>query len=303
MLECRLFHRVAGIFLLIIFLPFGVLGAKPQPLASPRAVFKFQDNLSIEELDTGIYRVIHAWPWPSNSLVVLMSDSTLLLVDTPYTPEGTQRLLLWAKTQFKVSGIKAIVTHYHIDRMGGVPALLEEGIPVYGSNETAQLIEEKGNDSVRKMADWVKEPAIRETYRHLWMEPPSILFPQEKGLLLGFGKETVEVYYPGPGHTPDNLVVWFSDRKLLFGGCLINRSDKMGNLTEADLDSWEKSIQTLMKRYKPQWVIPGHGGESFHFSSQLLPHTLKVVRDTIKLQPEKSNPSQGQKGPESESRQ
>jgi metallo-beta-lactamase class B len=68
-----------------------------------------------------------------------MEDSTLLLIDTPYTPEATEKLLMWAKTRFHPARYCAIVTHYHIDRMGGISALMERGIPVYGSKETAQL--------------------------------------------------------------------------------------------------------------------------------------------------------------------
>ena len=31
----------------------------------------------------------------------------------------------------------------------------------------------------------------------------------------------MEVFYPGPGHAPDNVVVWVGRERLLFGGCLL----------------------------------------------------------------------------------
>ena len=49
-----------------------------------------------------------------------------------------------------------------------------------------------------------------------------------------------EVFYPGAGHTQDNLVVWIPEAKLLFGGCLIKeeRARHIGNVTDADLQGW-----------------------------------------------------------------
>jgi metallo-beta-lactamase class B len=32
---------------------------------------------------------------------------------------------------------------------------------------------------------------------------------------------TLQAYYPGAGHTRDNIVVWVPQDKVLFGGCLI----------------------------------------------------------------------------------
>ena len=38
----------------------------------------------------------------------------------------------------------------------------------------------------------------------------------------GWDEETLrEPFYPGPGHTEDNIVVYFRKRNLLFGGCLL----------------------------------------------------------------------------------
>jgi hypothetical protein len=43
-----------------------------------------------------------------------------------------------------------------------------------------------------------------------------------------------------------------------------------------------KIVSGINEKIKPQLVIPGHGGERFHFSAELLPNTLKVVKETIK---------------------
>src|SRR4030095_7202882 len=66
----------------------------------------------------------------------------------------------------------------------------------------------------------------------------------EKGLVpLG----PVELYYPGAGHTRDNITVWHQETRTLFGGCLLRATtDKsIGNRPDADMTAYPGTIEQL----------------------------------------------------------
>ena len=42
------------------------------------------------------------------------------------------------------------------------------------------------------------------------------------------GTYSIEAFYPGPGHSPDNIVVWIPEARVLFGGCLVKSAGAKG---------------------------------------------------------------------------
>jgi len=87
----------------------------------------------------------------------------------------------------------------------------------------------------------------------------------------------METYYPGPGHTSDNIVIWFKDDQILYGGCLIKSTESktLGNLSDANVFSWKKSLKNIDKKYpKPTIIIPGHQDWNS-------PHSLKYTMSLL----------------------
>ena len=104
---------------------------------------------------------------------------------------------------------------------------------------------------------------------------PQVTFPNS-GVSLGDG--LIEIYFPGAGHTKDNLVVWLPAAKLLFGGCLVRSlADKnLGYLGEASVDEWEHSVKRLIAAYPEAiTVIPGHGQRG---GFELLAYTQQLAK-------------------------
>lgn len=233
-------------------------------------------TLSLKSIAPGVYVVSHSFPWQSNSLVVATGDSEVLMVDTPYTPEATEKLLAWIEKRFAPKKITAVVTHYHIDRMGGTEALLAHSIPVYGSDHTVRLLNERGERTRTEMLGWISDPVVKAAIRTTPLSSPDHIFPESDGLVLKSGEETVEISYPGPGHTPDNLVVYLRKAKVLFAGCVIIGQEKLGNVAEADTASWLTAMGKLAK-FDATFVVPGHGGEQYHYSPELIEHTKKLL--------------------------
>jgi metallo-beta-lactamase class B len=194
----------------------------------------------------------------SNGLIVPIQGG-VLLVDTPWTNDQTERLLAHAGARIGAV-TEALVTHSHPDRMGGIATLLRHHIPTRSLDLT--VAKAFGN------AGGVPEPlfaAAQEVFRD----------PR------GF-----EVYYPGPGHTVDNTVVWFPRARLLHGGCLVKSEDTgdLGYVAEADLTAWPSSIAKLKARYKQIAIlVPGHGKVG---GPAALDRTLELLRRASPTSPD-----------------
>jgi metallo-beta-lactamase class B len=95
------------------------------------------------------------------------------------------------------------------------------------------------------------------------------------------GQYCFDAYYPGEGHTKDNIVIWFEKEKILYGGCLVKsvENDDIGFIGDANLTAWPKTMENLINKYhQPAYVIPGHFGWA---DNKSLEHTLLVVKNKL----------------------
>ena len=187
---------------------------------------------------------------PSNGLIALTSNG-VILVDTPWNDEQTEELLMMVSDIFKKDIKVAIITHAHEDRIGGINTLMKYDIDVRSTGRTALEAEKSG---------------LLKPQPSLDLEPAFTIDDTE-----------VEVFYPGEGHTADNVTVWFPQDSVLFGGCLIKALDSqdIGNVEDANLEEWPSSVLNVMDRYAHSVIIvPGHG---IWGDSDLLGITLELV--------------------------
>jgi metallo-beta-lactamase class B len=190
-------------------------------------------------------------PFPSNGLYLLTSEGAVI-IDTPWDTSQFQPLLDSIEKKHHRKPVLCIATHYHDDRTAGLEYFRSKGIKTYTSTQTAKLCK-KHNE---------KQPE----------------FTFAKDTVFTVGGYKIETLYPGKGHTKDNIVVWFAKDKILYGGCFIKscESKGLGNLADADVKAWPKSIEKVMAKFpNPQFVIPGHQGWSDNNSLQ---YTLKLLR-------------------------
>ncbi len=196
-------------------------------------------------------RTINGVPTPSNGLVVKTRSAGLILVDTAWDDEQTRELLRAARRQIGSDVRLALITHAHDDRIGGIRALRAERIRVVSTSLTGKLAGAQGLPA--------PEPA------------------RQNPATFTIDATTIEFYFPGPGHSPDNAVVWVPGARVLFGGCLVKAMDATtkGNIADADLRAWPESVRTVMRRYPmAAIVVPGHGRWG---GRELLEHTIDVV--------------------------
>ena len=154
-------------------------------------------------------------------------------MDTAWDEPQTEKLLIWAEKTLGRPVTCAVVTHSHADRMGGIGALAQRGLKAEAVDLTVARAGGEGLRTLFKATDGLhRDPR-------------------------GF-----EAFYPGPGHTVDNIVVWLPAQHVLFGGCLVKAegAEDLGFVGDADLASWPGSIAAVRERYPDtRVVVPGHG--------------------------------------------
>ena len=238
-------------------------------------------DLKVTRLSDRVWVVTHSFPWESNSLIVKASDKELVLIDTPYTNESTEQVLQFISKEIKPKNVTALLTGFHVDNLGGTGCLLQHHIPVYGSDRTCQLLDERSAQTQKLMLTWLQKPEqekYRKVYAEMKFEKPDHVFAIEKGLFLKKGKLSFEVYFPGESHSPDNLTVYIKELNLLFGGCMIKSIDSpnLGFTGDATLNEWPVSVQKVQDKYPDvKWVIPHHGNWG---DASLLQHTLSLFK-------------------------
>jgi metallo-beta-lactamase class B len=185
---------------------------------------------------------------PANGLLV-ERDRDAVLIDTGWTPRQTSAIMSWSAARGKPVAA-ALVTHFHADRLGGISALEAASVPVSGNPLTVGLAMEHGND------------------------PPDPLVgvdaaPQRFA-------DVGEAFFPGAGHTRDNLTFALPQSGIVFGGCLVRTiaAPSLGNLDDAVLADWYASLRAVQMRYRNATVVvPGHG----KIGGDPIGHTLNLL--------------------------
>lgn len=211
------------------------------------------ENLAVSEIGPGVW-VHTSWHefasgarFPANGLIVRDGDG-LVLVDTAWGRERTAELLDWMDSELGLPVTLAIVTHFHDDSMGGTPVLAERGIRFVSGELTRELGGAAEASPPESVGDLVPGEAVRIA--------------------------SVEIFYPGSGHSRDNLVVYVPGEKVLFGTCAVRHPDfpGQGNTADADLEGWPVAIGRVRERYpEVEIVVPGHGSPG---DASLLSHII-----------------------------
>ena len=188
---------------------------------------------------------------PCNGMVVRNSNEVVVF-DTPTNNKSADELIKFIKQKLH-SKINAVIpTHFHDDCLGGLESFHQSKIPSFGNFSTIEFA--KASNAVTPQNSFIDS------------------------LKLNIGNTYAIVKYFGQGHTKDNVVGYFPNDNILFGGCLIKELDATkGYLGDANVEEWANTVEKIKQQYPHvKMVIPGHGEVG---GKDLLDYTIKLFKN------------------------
>nr|WP_243403196.1 BlaB/IND/MUS family subclass B1 metallo-beta-lactamase [Sphingobacterium haloxyli] len=215
--------------------------------AKPLVIEKINDKLYLYTT----YQEYEGTKVSANALYLLTQKGAILF-DTPWDATQYQPLLDSIQEKHGMPVIGVYATHWHEDRAGGFGYYNKVGIPTYATTRTNALLRANG-----------KPLATRKI---------------EEGKTYSIGGESFVFDFFGPGHSLDNVVVWFPKYKILDGGCFIKSADakKLGFTGDGDVKAWKPAMARLLAHYPEiNLVIPGH--DDWKVSQKHIDNTFKLL--------------------------
>lgn len=188
---------------------------------------------------------------PANGMYLVTSNGVVLF-DTPWDTTQFQPLLDSIKLKHHQPVTVCFATHWHSDKTAGLEYYRQQGIKTY----TTTLTDELSKKNNKKRAE----------------------FLMQQDTVFAIGQYSFETYYPGAGHTQDNIVIWFEKERILYGGCLIKGvdDDTLGYLGDADTNAYATTLQNVQKKcQQPKIIIIAHSDWKNRRSLQ---HSIKMAK-------------------------
>lgn len=192
---------------------------------------------------------------PANGMYLLTNKGAVMF-DTPWDTTQFQPLLDSIRSKHHTNVILCFATHWHSDKTAGLEYYRQQGIKTY----TTVLTDELSKKNNKKRAEFLM--------------PGDTVFHT--------GQYSFEVYYPGEGHTADNIVIWFKKEKILYGGCLIKGVDdeNLGYLGDANVMEYETTLKKVQAKCKnPRFIIIAHSDWS---NINSLKHSIEMAEELKK---------------------
>ncbi len=190
----------------------------------------------------------------SNAGFVVTSDGVVVF-DALGTP-ALGRAMVAAIAKVTPQPIRrVIVSHYHADHIYGLMALKAAGAEVWAHRKAqaylasplaAERLEQRRND----LFPWVDKDTVIVT-PDLWLDGDTSF---------RMGGLTFRLLWSGGAHSPEDLMMYVVEDKLLFAGDLIF-AGRVPFVGSADSAGWLKAMDKMIA-LSPERVIPGHGPAS-----------------------------------------
>lgn len=248
--------------------------------------------------------VYQAFGFAASNVYMLIGDDGVVIVDTTETTAAAGNVLAEFRKITDLPIKMIILTHSHRDHVSGASVFAEGGTPEIlasaASSEDALIGDTTHPRAVKAMQMRTKRQfGIGLSYpdeiigigigpgdRPLQGMGAGIMEPTRE---IGAAGETINIcglelqLVMAPGETPDHMVVWYADKKLLISGDNFYRS--FPNLyairgTEyREFDTWAETLDLLMS-FEPEILGPGH--TKALFGAETIRASLTDYHDAIR---------------------
>ncbi|HKU84881.1 MAG TPA: MBL fold metallo-hydrolase [Casimicrobiaceae bacterium] len=198
----------------------------------------------------------------SNAGFVVTGEGVVVF-DALGTPALGRALVAAIRTVTPAPIRRVIVSHYHADHVYGLQPLKAAGAEIcaYRAGEayfTSGLAEERLAQRRADLFPWVDE-TTHVVHPDLWLDGDTDF---------RLGGLTFRLVWSGGGHSPEDLMMYIVEDRLLFAGDLIfaGRIPFVGN---GDSKGWLAATQKMLA-LSPSVVVPGHGPASHDVARDLV---------------------------------
>ena len=201
------------------------------------------------------YNIYEEGKVQANGLYVVTNDGVVMF-DTPWDTTQFQPLLDSIKLKHNKNVVMCFATHWHSDKTAGLEYYRQLGIKTY----TTILTDELSKKNNKKRAEYL----------------------MANDTVFNVGQYSFETYFPGQGHTEDNIVIWFNNEKILYGGCLIKGADdeNLGYLGDGNVVAYSSTLKRVQKKFRtPKFIIVAHSDWNNIHS---LKHSIKMANELKK---------------------
>jgi len=183
----------------------------------------------------------------------VVTDSGVLVIDALASPEEGRRLLRTVAGVTRQPVRWLVLTHHHPDHHFGAIAFTRAGARVIAHPERATLASENGDSAF--VAAWTGVVGERAMRGFAFADAPDV--PVTRDTTLRIGGREVALIYPGPAHTPGDLLVWLPAERILFAGDLL--IEDAGTIV---VDGSSRDLLAALARIdslRARVAVPGHG--------------------------------------------
>ncbi len=201
---------------------------------------------------------VSRYEWADANVTAIGSERGFVVVDT-HGSTAAGRVVLDDLRRLSAGPVAAVVnTHWHWDHSFGNAAFREAtpDVPIHAHEDAAAMLADKGDFMKGRFAE--SDDPHRDEVVATELVIPDHTFSSSR--VIDLGDRTVELVFPGRGHTSGDIVVRVPEVDVMMAGDLIEESAKPFIGLDSYPFEWPASLDLVLSMSTEDTrLVPGHG--------------------------------------------